>query len=441
MYSKQYRTLFTSLNSRKRPEDIAQVILELPELQLTQETMSKLKLSAEGALSNNQFGYSSMSDEFFNPIGCEKQLNKGKELFPSVVFEPDNGTLPQHADTLIEQACPLLGGAPSKLDFKHDRLNKLERKAANLDISKRQYNKKFRYLRRLQAKRARLARELKKREFTLISKSGLAFTIDEHHFFDDALTAAFIAYYVARCNLRSEYTTDKQQRPYDEIAHQLFQDCMRANSTNWWAISHVYPAPFVLSKLTDEQKGKMLGTWYSVLCELAEFLKELWGKSDISRKTMIVKRGNDSTTWNNTAGAWNKVRDAWFRFLFDLGMQDIVDVLCPGKVLRLMAADVVAWHHHEEGTLEVDTKIWNEVPLPWEVLSGEAECSRHFVERVCRRYGVDPVHKGWTAPPPDIQVAKFRLTPELVHGVTVSNPGLAKVLKKTGVFSGKPVKD
>jgi hypothetical protein len=440
VYSKEYLELFASLNSRKRPEDIAQLILELPELKLSNEAVKKLGFATRGSLSNNRFGYSSMPEQFFKPIGCEKQLSKGKELFPCIEFESGLGELPQHADSLIELTSPLLGSDPSKLDFKHDRLNRSERKNANLEISKRQYNKRFRYLRRLQAKRDRLALELKKREFTLISNSRLAFLIDEDEFNSDALTAAFIAYYVARCNLRSEFTAGKQQRPYDEIAHQLFLDCKKSKSTNWWAISHVFPDAYVLSNLTDEQKGKMLGAWYSSLSEIADLLKDLWEKSDISRETMIVQRGNDSTTWNNTAGAWNKARDSWFKFLFSLGMQDIIYVICPGKVLRLMAADVVVWHSLEGGTLEEDTKVWCDIPLPWEALSGDIECSKNFVENICRKHGVDPVRKGWVAPPPTTKIAKFKPTPELVHGVTVSNPGLAKILKSCGVFSGKPIK-
>jgi hypothetical protein len=47
------------------------------------------------------------------------------------------------------------------------------------------------------------------------------------------------------------------------------------------------------------------------------------------------------------------------------------------------------------------------------------------------------VKNGWTALPPERKVAAFRPTPELVHGVTVSNPQLAAALRKAGWFSGK----
>jgi hypothetical protein len=117
-------------------------------------------------------------------------------------------------------------------------------------------------------------------------------------------------------------------------------------------------------------------------------------------------------------------------------MTEELDSMCFGKVLRLMAADVAAWHRLSGGELEPDSKVWSEVPLPWEVLSGEAGCTRAMVEAICRKHGVDPVKKGWTAALQK-KVAEFRPTPELVHGVIVINPQLAAAIKRAGWFSGK----
>jgi hypothetical protein len=174
-----------------------------------------------------------------------------------------------------------------------------------------------------------------------------------------------------------------------------------------------------------------------VLHDIAELLREVWVGSDINRETMIVRRGNDSSTWNNTAGAWNKARASWIALLHALGMREELDSMCFGKVLRLMAADVAAWHRASGGDLDPDTKVWNEVPLPWEVLSGAAVCTREMVEGVCQKHNVDPAKNGWTAPPPERKVAEYKPTPELVHGVTAFNPQLAAVLRKAGWFSGK----
>jgi len=106
-----------------------------------------------------------------------------------------------------------------------------------------------------------------------------------------------------------------------------------------------------------------------------------------------------------------------------------------------MAADVVEWHKYSGGALEPDTAVWAELPLPWDVLSGKTECTRHTIAEICRKHGVDPIKKQWIAPPSGEQpVAVFKPTPELVHGVTVSNPHLAKILKQAGWFSGKKVR-
>jgi hypothetical protein len=120
-----------------------------------------------------------------------------------------------------------------------------------------------------------------------------------------------------------------------------------------------------------------------------------------------------------------------------MGMEAILERQCPGKVLRLMAADVAAWHRVTGGDLDPDTRVWAELPLPWDVLCGEAECSRERVEALCRKHGVDPVKNGWAAPRPGRAVQAFRPTPELVHGVVVASPELATMLRRAGWFSGK----
>ena len=97
-----------------------------------------------------------------------------------------------------------------------------------------------------------------------------------------------------------------------------------------------------------------------------------------------------------------------------------------------------AWHQSVGGALDPNTAVWNDLPLPWEVLSGSRSCPRLLVEEVCRTHGVDPVKSGWTAAKSFSAVATFRPTPELVHGVVVGNPFLATLLKKAGYFSGKP---
>lgn len=207
-------------------------------------------------------------------------------------------------------------------------------------------------------------------------------------------------------------------------------------STNWWAIAHVYSDSKVLENLSSDEKGKLLGKWTSVLEQIAQLLGELWSANEIARDTMIVKRGNDSSTWNSTAGAWNKARDNWMNLIYSLGLDYVLDDLCFGKALRLMAADVASWHRSADGGLEPNTVVWNEIPLPWEIFNGSKSCNKEMVIRACQNAGLNPEKSGWIAPR-EVKVSEFRPTPELVHGVTVYNPFLATVLKRHKFFSGK----
>lgn len=433
------RELHESLDRRRRPEDVAELILgELDDL--SHGEIRVLQKVAGGSLKRGWwgFGVSSMSDDFRRPVGMDGQIEVAESLFR--IGDPPSGSDLEGVRAYLVRAEATIGKAFGRSDFKHDRLDRLSRQSAGLDISKRQYNKRFRLAARMERKRDRLAREMEKREFTLISKSRLASTLGWVDFSKDRNSACFVAYFTARCNLRSEFTISGQQRPFDELCDVLFKRCKGSITTNWWAIAHALPDREVLSRLDDARRGELLGRWYGILDRIAAMLKETWERSSIDRRSMIVRKGNDSSTWNATAGAWNKARESWIALLHAMDMDDLLDRLCPGKVMRLMAADVAAWHRSTGGGLDPDTKVWNELPLPWEVISGELECPRSLVESACRRNGIDPIAAGWSAPRPGRTIATFRPTPELVHGVTVGHPGLALTLRKLGFFSGKEVK-
>ncbi|WP_299189405.1 hypothetical protein [uncultured Aquimarina sp.] len=454
---KELKKLHITLSERKRPEDVAQMILEILEGKISSKEKNILKKAAKGSLKKTFFGYTSMMQEFATAIGAEKQIKKTIEIFKLDNSESIDYNNVNDIENFIEQVSPIIYKTVGANNFLADRLNKEQRKEKGIDLSKRSYNKKWRLLKRLENKLIKYSREIKKIEFQKVGKHCLSHTIDFSEFQKDPNSACFIAYYNARCNLRSLFTNTSQERAFDEISEMLLNRCKEIKTpsvlgifktetrkesiptTNWWAISHIYSSQEVLCKLTDEQKGKLLGKWTGILQEIALFLNELWINSDINRQTMVVKRGNDSTTWNNTAGAWNKARDNWMNIIYSLGMDYILDEICFGKVLRLMAADVVAWHFSTGGKLDPNTEVWNKIPLPWEVFQGKELCNKELVIEYCRQAGIDPEKSGWIAPRKH-GIAEFKPTPELVHGVVVSNPYLATVLKRHKYFSGKNVK-
>lgn len=430
--------LYATLEQRKRPEDVAEMILYvLGDLSFFEKR--KLEKAAKGSLKNLVLGYTSMVQEFSKPVGAGKQIKKAIEIFELKNAEKFSYHSPLKVENFIKEISPIIHKEFGRSNFKVDRLNREKRKAAGLDLSRRKYNKYFRVLRHLEKKLSHLIDAHKKTEFQQIGKHGFAHHLSFEEFSEDVYSACFIAYYTARCNLRSEFTIDGQQRPFDEIADVLFEKCLNhKNQLNWLAIAKVYPSQDVLKFLTDEEKGELLGKWTTLLQDLAAYLKKVWDANTFKRDSMVVKRGDDSSTWNNTASAWNKARDNWMNLIYAMGADFVLSEMCFGKVMRLMAADVVFWHQTSGNTLDPNTVVWNEVPLPWEVFEGNAVCTKQTVIEACRKAGLDAEKSGWIAPRPH-GVVEFKSTPELVHGITISNPFLATILKKHKHFSGKNV--
>jgi hypothetical protein len=252
--------LFETIDRRRRPEDVAQMIMETLSDSLTNYERRILNRAAAGSLKRALAQFTSMMEDFARPVAPERQVRKAVELFSTAYpMTAADCADAEKVEAFIRHISAEIGKTFGRSDFKSDRLNKLQRESATIDLSKRRYNKLFRHLIRLERKVRTYVREQRKYEFTRISKSSLAGRISWEDFSRDRDSACFIAYYVARCNLRSEFTTSGQQRPYDEIADMLFTRCkQRHDKVNWWAIAHVFPDAFALAQLTDAQKGRLL---------------------------------------------------------------------------------------------------------------------------------------------------------------------------------------
>ncbi len=432
-------TLFLSLSQRRRPEDVAELVRVQLRGRLSQGEAEILERAARGALSRRLAGYTSMLQDFARPRGLVAQVARARELFATAeALSAEACCDPRVVEHFIRTVGAEIRKCFGASDFLHDRLNGDGRAEAGLDISRRRYNRGFRLLRRMEERLAGLVRELERLELTQVGKSGLATRIQRDDFMASESSACFVAYLTARMNLRSEFTISGQQRAFDAIASMLLARCVRDPATSWLAVAHVYPEREVLARLTERDKLSLFSTWFALLRQIAARLEETWARSRFDLRTMIVRRGNDSSTWNSTAGAWNRARDHFIALVYALGMEDVFDTMWPGKVMRLMAADVAAWHRIAGGGLDPGTHVWAELPRPWEVLAGTVRCSRADVTAACAQHGVDPVKNGWVAPRPPGKVAPFRPTPELVHGVTVGSPHLATVLRWAGWYSGKP---
>ncbi|MFV2113718.1 hypothetical protein ACFHW0_15460 [Micromonospora sp. LOL_025] len=430
--------LHTSLDERRRPEEVAHLVLRVVGGRLGLRERMTLGRAARAASRWN--GWSSMSADFARPVGGARQIDAAARL-----FELSRGGIdPDDPVSLLDFSARLgeaLGAVdPARLDFLRDRLNREGRAAAGIELSKRQYNRRFRVTQRLSAKADRLAVEQRKRHLTMVARAGFAASIERGRFLADPSAGCFVAYLTAKRKLRREFTLSGRDNPYDDVADVLFKRCVANPATDWWMIAQAYPTPSVLARLTDAQRGELLGRWWATMRHVAALLKRVWSASEFDQATMIVRRGNDSSTWNLLCGTYNTARAAWIATLDASGSLGLLDASCPGKAMMLIAADLAAWHRSTGGGPHPDVGVWARLPLPWDVLDGTAACSRTDVEAACADGGVDPVKSGWAGPKTPAAVGVFRPTPELVHGVSIADPLWAAMLRTGGAFSGKMVK-
>ena len=417
------QNLYQTIQNRYRPEDIIKILKD----EFYQEFTPYQKGLLTKSLGRYYFSY--MSTKFADAADLSKQLNICEILFKikaPTLQSVDGVTLFVNA---LKKELQVTG-----VDFKTDRATKKDREQKGLDKNHAQYNKKFRALRRLVLKFETWKDVKVVKDLAKVAKSRLATKINYGMFEEDQASAFFIAYMVASLNERSQFTVNPQDRAYDKVANMLFNR-IGEDTGNWLAIAYVHPVPEVLKHLTEEEKGSLLGTWYSVMVTSAGVLEKSSKENELDLVNLVVRRGNDSSTWNEAAGAFNKSREGWINSLYSLGAEDLLEKFTPPKALRLMAADVVAMHSRfGSGGLEGDTAVWGELPRPWDVISGNQTCTRQMVEDACKKHKIEG--KGWISPRKK-SVADFKPTNELVHGVAVSSPELASQLKKLGYYSGK----
>lgn len=433
--------LHGSFGKRETPETIAEWIVE----GMTDPGSRRVRIAAGYVRRKSLkrfFGWTAMRTTFREVVPMERQIDKARELaelfLSRKLAESDDL---EELEPVVASFNAAIGKAPGRNSFRDDRLDRKARATlANDGISRRRYDKLFRLAGRLERRLASLRQEQTRRRLILVGKAALAPEVTLEDLGGHLPTTAFIAYYSARMKLRSEFTVAGQQKPFDSLAQALLNRCLADPDTRWPAIARVFPRSDVLARLGEAEKGALLGRWFDILSEIAELLAFASERSGIDLDSMVVRRGNDSSTWNLLAGAWNRARDHWIALIDALELNALLDEVLPGKVMRLMAADVAAWQRSIGQGEHSDTEVWRALPKPWQVLRGEAVCGRVLVETACIAAGVDPKKTGWSAARPRTEVAAFRPTPELVHGVVVNNPWLTEMFRKAGVYSGRSLK-
>ena len=338
----------------------------------------------------------------------------------------------------LDRARTGLGMSEGRADYKHDRLDRAARKAQGMWMSRRRYDKLFRLVGKIESETSEMADQSALFELGRFAKIGFAPRIDAARLVADPAAASFVAYYTANLARRSVFTAGKQARALDTVAARLLERC--GPESDWYSVAHVFPRADVLARLADAQRLALLDMTLAVMGDAAARLEACVARNSLDMVYMTVARGQDSSTWNALGGAWNRARDFWLALVWSTGNAAFADAFLPGKVMRLMAADVVAWHRSIGEGVHPDTLVWDRLPKPWDVVAGRATCTRAQVEAACAACGVDAAASGWAAPRARAQVVEWAPTPELVHGVAVDHPALAKFLRHIGVFSGKEIR-
>ncbi len=431
-------TLYTTLAERRRPEDVADLVHTRLAGRLTPWEDTLLTRASSRSLRQAWLGYTSMRQDWARAVGMHRQVGRARLLFESArTIDGFDADAPDRIAAFLDQVSPEIAKVRTENDFLRDRLDRAERRAAGLHLSRRRYDKLWRLLRRMELRLMALVREIRKTRLTRIGKQRMAPYLAKGELVRSESSACLVAYMTARLGLRSTFTVGGQAKAFDEIAHMLLERCFRDPETSFFAIAHVHPAPEVLLRLTNDERGRLLASSFEILRDAATLLDELYEARPFDRARMVVQRGDDSSTWNQTASAFNAARDHWIALLSAMGAGDVIERMCVPKVMRLIAGDLAAWHRAVGHLGDPNVAVAAALPSGWSVVRGEASCEREDVRASCAAVGIDPVRTGWIGPRPRTEVDRFRPTPELVHGVAVGSPHLATLLRRMGIFSGK----
>lgn len=258
-----------------------------------------------------------MSAGFSRPVGAARQVAATRR-----VFDVDGGAVDADDPVSVLEFASFVGAEinwdPEHTDFLADRLNREARTAAGIELSRRQYNRRFRMLRRLSAKADRLERVRELRRLTLVASAGFVSAISRDRFRADPDAACFVAYCTARRKLRREYSLAGRENPFDEVTETLFARC-RAG-TDWAMIALACPTRDVLRHLQPDQLGELVGRWSAMTRSVADLLARRWRSAEIDKATMVVRTGV-----NALAGAYNAARTGWIACLHAAGVADLLD--------------------------------------------------------------------------------------------------------------------
>jgi hypothetical protein len=430
--------LKASLSRRESTSDVAQAILGLGFLPEHSELHKKLSELAH----RGSYGYyDTVYDDYDRVDPADSQLETFSELFPNINLDEALSVTVDHASyvsvhqDLITSALYSLG-VPAGLSA-----NQALRERYTLDwtnglaSSKKAFVKRVRFLNSFEEKLGRVADMVELRHAQMQAKSRLAYAVDADKL--DDVSLAFVAYLAARANRRSLFMLGGQSKAFDDISDALRG--MISTDANWEQIAYVSPTMNVFEHLSQDALGRLMGKFHSKMTVAARHLGALFLTLPVRmRAEMVMVKGVDSSRWNAYAGALNTMRSAWISATIAAGFDSVLDKYLPGKAPRLMAADLVWWARNMGQELHEDTRMFAKLPYPWEVINGDKKLNRAKILSVARKANVTNVDEtGWVGPRTGVVSEVAAAEPITVHGIVVSDPHLAVMLRKSGAFSAK----
>lgn len=429
------------LTSREQPETVAAVILRVAHDELDAQQRRLLGQAARFAERHPLFR-SMMATEWEQPVGAAETVQYVAGAFVGIADElaelphrPD----PDQVDAVRawhQSLATRVGwtSEPSPQNFTRRALW-----AAGLEVSMRRYRRAWHSLDRLESKLGHLERMQLRRQLAMSARGNLAGTITLEEVAGDPAAASFCAYLIAKKNLRRTFSVAGRDSPFDHIADMLYQRL--DGSSDWWMVARAHITEDTVRHLDERQRGHLIAVCWDDMERAVRLCQDVNLASPVDRDTMVVRRGQDSDTWNLAAGAYNTARARWLQVLAASGQLGLLEAVCPPKLPRLMAADLIYWHQIVgNATAHPDVLVAASLPPVWEVLQGQAECTAPMVLQACAAHGLDPEASYWTGPVRPGELGRFEPTPELVHGIVVSSPLLGSILRHARVFSGQPIR-
>lgn len=435
--------LESSLTRRATTWEVADAILNL---QFIHED-SKLHAELKNLTKNQSWAYGQMFDDFDRVDAADTQLTTFAELFPELESDAlTTARLNVNEAEYLESCFRLLSDGLSWLNVSSDvHAGEALQRRHELDwaggeaSSKKAFTKRLRFLVSFEEKLQRVADNLKLRHAQMQAKSRLAYRVDAAQM--DDMSLAYAAYVAARANRRSLFMLGGQSGTFDNVSNALYK-YLEAGSS-WEQIAYITPMPSAFKQLDAEALGRLVGVFHSEMSVAAHALQKLWPSLPVRmRKEMVMVKGVDSSRWNAYAGALNSMRSAWIAAVQAAGLDEVFDSYLPGKAPRLMAADLVWWARATGDDLHPDTLLFAKLTRPWDVIAGTASLTRAQILKTAAALKVQDVEStGWVAPRTAVKIEVAQAEPATVHGIIVSDPSLAKVLRQVGAFSGQGLRD